>query len=169
MNPLAREVSFIERPDVFQTGSGKHFDHVADHILAHQPLIFSRCAIDLENRQSPFVFLRFVQRHFVLVIRKHLAEGGRTKVPLSWLGERILESSSDTKLGNGARPTIATGAALVSESTQVLTLLSEKISVTRNVRGVGTASEEVFVIEAFDSSLRARTEVMVHQVVSKLA
>src|SRR6266496_5954519 len=133
VNSLPRKVSFVEWADVFQTSGGQHLDHISDHVLAHQSLVLSGGAIDLENRQSPFVFLRFVQRDFVLVIRKHLAECSRTKVPLPRLGEGILESSADTKLSNGARPTIATGAAFVSESTQILTLLADKISVARNV------------------------------------
>src|SRR5690606_14830330 len=117
----------------------QHLCHVVFHVEAHQALVFARRTVDLQHGQSPLVCSALVDRHFVVVVRQHLPEGGRSYFPLFLLRHGVLEFASDTQFAYRALPVAATCGALVTETSQVWPLVAEEVAIARDIEAVRPA------------------------------
>src|SRR5213075_852679 len=132
--------------------------HVVHHVLSHGFLVFADRAVDLENRHAPFVFLRLIERDHVGVIRNHLSESCRAYTPFSRYRQRVFELTADSELCYGARPSIPSGAALITKAAQIMALVPEQISVARNVETVWPATEVILVVQSLELARCAHAE-----------
>src|SRR5690606_8171418 len=133
----------------------------------HQALVFARRTVDLQHGQSPVVCSALVDRHFVVVVRQHLPEGGRSYFPLSRLRHGVLEFASDTQFAYRALPVVATCGALVTETSQVWPLVAEEVAIARDIEAVRPAPVVVALLERrlLELARCSKAEVVIHQVV----
>src|SRR6266550_9089486 len=97
VNPHSGEVWVVVRVYLLRPALLENLGHVGCHVLPHQALVFTRGAIDLENRHTPFVFFRWIERYHVCVIRQHLAESCCADAPISRYRQRVLELRADAE------------------------------------------------------------------------
>src|ERR1700739_3009196 len=112
MNRKPRRIVIGERFDVAGSGRSQHLSRGDRHILAQSDLIFTKRAVDLQNRDSPRINLFFVEFHEVIVVRQALAVTAKDESPRTWLTNRLLEVHAESRLRDPTLPAFAMCAAL---------------------------------------------------------
>src|SRR5258707_8870018 len=101
------------------------------------------------------------------MVRQAFAEASEAHVPLAGLAQRVLEVNADAGHIDATAPTFAAAAALVPVTAKKIFLLSFDIAKTRNIDAVGAISKRHFVFVAGHDCRRARSHVVVHQIVAE--
>src|SRR6185312_559010 len=168
MYPIPYRVPAVPGSNLLYTRCFQHFRRFRRHVLPHFLLIVLQLCIHGQHLQSPFIFFSPIQRNFVLMIGKQLAETGHAHTPLARLAKRFLQPCTNAHLGHVPTPTVPACAALVTKTTQIIALVAEKIGKPHNVYPIGSSAVIILVLISFHDTGRADIVLMIHHVVSEL-
>src|SRR5690606_9722627 len=122
-------------------------------------------------RKAMNVFDLMIERHAIVGVGQHLAEGGYAHGPSAGFLKLLLHLLAEAHFGDQALPALTARAALIAIAADKFLLargLVAKIAESRNVNAVGPPPDVVAILKAVDVRLRSDQEVMVHDVAAEL-
>src|SRR6267378_2705964 len=138
-------------------------------ISRHGPLVVAPGAINFYRRNAPGIQLVLLHFEVVVVIGEAFAETADAHAPLAGLLQRILEIRAEPAHVHSARPAFPASSALITVAAHKIFLLRFHVAETRNINSIRTIAKRHLVFVTRHRSARARSHMMVHQVVAQLA
>src|SRR4051794_3087948 len=103
------------------------------------------------------------------MVRQCLTKASNTHGPYPWLTKRIFVLTANLQLWYFAAPSLAAGAALITKSTQVISLISKQVAELWYIHPIRAATKIVFVLVACYYTACTYAQVMVHHIMAKLS
>ncbi len=118
----------------------QHLLSIVHHIITHRIFIFLERGIRNDDWETPFIGFIGAERDAVIFVGKAFAKALHPDRPEAKGGEFLFEIRA--KATNPTAPALASAAALIAKSTQVISAFGRlaEVSVARNVEATGATT-----------------------------